>query len=702
MQKAFLVVVLLLAIGPADVQAQTAVSKVVTLITELKAKIQADGMKEQQSYDKYACWCEKTLARKANDISNEKDTIDEMQTLVTKLKCNLGTHNAEIAQLKKDIASNKQAQKDATTLRKKENAEYDAERTQSEQCIGALEAAVKVLTGAGEGKFLQTFRQAQLLSVVAGVRTAVKKASASSMISDDDLAVINHFVQSPQELMGKRSKSVSAAQVSANPFGDYAPQSTQIQGILKGMYDAMTADLEKDNAAEADKQKSFEEIMATKKQEMETLEKTLEKQTADAAAADKTMADSKTILDDTKNQLEADETFFADAKEGCKIKASQWAVRTRLRTEELQGITKAIEILNSPEAQKTFQKSQSTFLQLKSVKKTVTKTKSSAARNSAYSKLRTVATKYQSLDLAEVAASVKSGGHFDEAIASIVKQIAVLRGEEAADIEHKDRCEAQENANQAQMTDIKHEIGVTDEELSRMGDKEKELEKKIETLEASMDETKKEMKELLDQRNEEEDQFKKALKEDMEAAEVIGKAITALSAFYKKNKIPLELVQKKKAPEYSVDEDKAPETGFSGAGKRSSESTGLVAILSMLKEDVEKEIKVAREEDAEAQKEYEADRGDLKATLDATTASKVQTETELANLQAKIASYDEFKQQKGNELDAQKQLEKTLFEDCDWVKQHFDSRAEKRKAEIDGLMDAKNVLAGAEPDDNLD
>merc|ERR1719313_1806794 len=107
-----------------------------------------------------------------------------------------------------------------------------------------------------------------------------------------------------------------------------------------------------------------------------------------------------------------------------------------------------------------------------------------------------------------------------------------------------------------------------------------------------------------------------------------------------------ELMHKKKDPEYSVDEDKAPETGFSGAGKRSSESTGLVAILSMLKEDVEKEIKVAREEDAEAQKEYLADRADLQATLDATTETKVQTETELANLQAKIASYEEFKQQK--------------------------------------------------------
>eukprot|EP00747_Dinoflagellata_sp_TGD_P155746 gnl/TRDRNA2_/TRDRNA2_177604_c2_seq69.p1 gnl/TRDRNA2_/TRDRNA2_177604_c2~~gnl/TRDRNA2_/TRDRNA2_177604_c2_seq69.p1 ORF type:complete len:705 (+),score=261.27 gnl/TRDRNA2_/TRDRNA2_177604_c2_seq69:55-2169(+) len=702
MQKAFLVVVLLLAIGPADVQAQTAVSKVVTLITELKAKIQADGMKEQQSYDKYACWCEKTLARKANDISNEKDTIDEMQTLVTKLKCNLGTHNAEIAQLKKDIASNKQAQKDATTLRKKENAEYDAERTQSEQCIGALEAAVKVLTGAGEGKFLQTFRQAQLLSVVAGVRTAVKKASASSMISDDDLAVINHFVQSPQELMGKRSKSVSAAQVSANPFGDYAPQSTQIQGILKGMYDAMTADLEKDNAAEADKQKSFEEIMATKKQEMETLEKTLEKQTADAAAADKTMADSKTILDDSKSQLEADETFFADAKEGCKVKAKQWAVRTRLRTEELQGINKAIQILDSPEARKTFTKSTTTFLQLKSVRKTVKKSKMSSARTNAYSKLKAVATKYQNVALAEAAASVKTGGHFDEAIASVVEQVKLLREEEQADIDHRDRCQSAETKNKQDMADLDHEIEKTKEALGAMDDTSKELQKRIETLESQMKETKTEMKEILDSRNEEVDAFRKAMQEDMDAVDLLDKAIVSLSAFYKRNKLPLSLAQKANGPKYSVDEDKAPETTFAGAdyGGRQSESSGLIGMLSMLKEDTEKEIQTSKEDDAEAEAEYEKERGALQATYDATKATKIETETQLADLKDKIAQYEEYKMQKGNELDAQKQLEKTIFEDCEWVKTEFEDRAKMRKQEMQDLLDSKNMLGGMEGDDD--
>lgn len=43
------------------------------------------------------------------------------------------------------------------------------------------------------------------------------------------------------------------------------------------MYDAFIADLEKDNAEEVESQKSFEELMATKAQELATLEAILQK-----------------------------------------------------------------------------------------------------------------------------------------------------------------------------------------------------------------------------------------------------------------------------------------------------------------------------------------------------------------------------------------------------------------------------------------
>merc|ERR1719440_1445896 len=326
----------------------TPIAKVVALITELKGKIEADGQDQQKTYDKFACWCEETLARKAAAIDEAKETIEKTQAEIIELKGKIGELGATIAQLEKEIAENEAAVKEATEIRDKEHEDYVAEKTEAEQCIGALEQAIKVLTGAGTKKALETLQEAELLSVVAGVRGVLRRVPADHQISEQDLHTVQDFVTNPDHYIKK--ESFSGAQVSQNPFGDYAPASTQIQGILKGMYDSFTGDLEKANAEEADKQKAFEELMGTKLQEYETLVATLEVKTKEKADAEKQLADDKVLLEETKAQLAADEKFFEETKAACKAKAAEWAERTRLRTEELQGMQKAIEILTSDEA----------------------------------------------------------------------------------------------------------------------------------------------------------------------------------------------------------------------------------------------------------------------------------------------------------------------------------------------------------------
>jgi len=674
------------------------ISRVVTLITELKAKVEADGRKEQQSYDKYACWCENTLARKAKAISDAKDLIEKLQKSILKLNGDLGAHSAEIQQLKKDIAQNLEAQKEANEVRSKENQEFENEKNENEQCIGALEAAVKVLTGAGGGKkgFLETLQEAQLLSVVDGVRSTLGREAVVSTLSQTDLDVVQKFIQNPEDFVGGRAGVISAAQIAANPFGDYAPQSGQIQGILKGMYDAFTADLEKANAEEADKQKSFEELMATKKQEQETLEATLEKQEHDSAKKTKELSDNKVTRDDTAAQLDADEEFFEDTKQGCKTKAGEWAERSRLRTEELTGIQKAVEILSSPDAKQTFDSSASVnFLQTSSDTHAV----STSYRKAAFSKLRSLAARYQSTTLAEIAVAVKTGGHFDKVMVMIDKMIALLRKEEAEDIAHRDRCESAQNKNKNDGDDLSHDIGKADDNLQRLGDTEAELKATVKSLEGEIGTTKSDMEQLLDMRNKESAAFIKSLKDDADAVALIEKAIVSLSQYYKNNKIPLELVQKKE-PEYSVDEDKAPETSFSGGDSHTGESGGIVAIMEMIKEDTENEMKVARQDDGDAEAAYEKNRAALQKTKDAQTASKVQAEKEQADTEQKIADMEEFKSGKAADAAEEGKLKASLDKDCAWVKSHFDSRRDKRKAEIEGLVEAKNFLAGVEAGDD--
>jgi len=502
---------------------------------------------------------------------------------------------------------------------------------------------------------------------------------------------MKQFVAKPDDFIGHRA--ISAAQIGGpNPFGDYAPQSSQIQGILKSMHDAFTADLAKDTAEEAASKKSFDALMATKKDERETLEATLQKQETDQAAKTKKLSESTVNRDDTAEQLAADEAFFGDTKEACQTKATQWSVRTRMRTEELNGMQLAIKILSSDDAKKTFTASTSTFVQLAAVSK---HSERSTDRAKAYNQLKVLATQFRSSSVAKIAVEVKSGGHFDKVIAMIDDMIELLRKEEADDIAHRDRCENSENANKNELADLAHDIKKTEDSLKRMGNTEKELQGEIKALEKEIAATKADQAELLKFRNKEEVDFKQALKDDADAADLLRQAIAALSSFYKRNKMDVpQLLQK--APEYAEDADKAPESAsFSGDyGGRKSESGGILAILGMLVEDTEKEMAEGRSDDADAQGKYLKQSGALQDTLDSQEETKSSTETELADLQEKMSNYEKFKNEKGADQDAEEDTEKSLGTDCAWVKTHFKTRASKRKTEIQGLVDAKAFLSG--------
>jgi len=222
------------------------------------------------------------------------------------------------------------------------------------------------------------------------------------------------------------------------------------------------------------------------------------------------------------------------------------------------------------------------------------------------------------------------------------------------------------------------------------------LDAEIGSIEDDISGTEKSQSDLLNFRNKEAADFAQSVKDDTDAVALIRQAIGALSKFYEKNKIPLELAQK--APEYAKDEDKAPATSWSGSdyGGRKSESGGILAILSMLAEDTEKEIADARADDADAQAKYEKQNGALQKTLDAQEQTKVTLEEERATTEEKIDAAEEFKTGQENDKGAEGDTAKALGTDCAWVAKNFQSRRDKRKDEMQGLVDAKAFLAGVE------
>lgn len=673
------------------------IPQVLTLLEDLKAKIEADAQSEQASYDKYACWCEDTLGQKATDIGDAKAHIESLQTLIVKLNGDLGAHGAEIKQLEKDIAQNAEATKEAREVRKSEVQAYVEEKEQSEQCIGALEAAITVLA---------SHHKAELLSVVANVQKVLKRRpTASKSVSSKDLELVRRFISRPADIVsgdhGPKHLSLSATKVAQNPFGDFAPASTQIQGVLKEMYAGFSKDLEKANVDEAKKEKGFQALMATKASELATLETTLDSHKLDEAEKSKELADSETELDDTKAQLKADEEFFASTKVSCSDKASMWAQRTRLRTEELHGIAQAVSILSSEAATTTFENATSTFLQIASHPQLAL----SNLGNKAYQNLVAMAAKFQSVELASIAGMAKTArtaGHFKAITRAIDAMLARLREQAGSDIKERDFCQARLYKNQITLEDLDHEIDKAGGNIERLTGEIEELQTSGEHLKEEMNATQDDIDALKSLRATERENFIQSVKADDDAIALISEAIVSLSKYYSKGSALLQ-TKTVKATVHTHSRRVAnvsapPETEFNTGEYTGAESAtqGIVAILSVIKEDLEKEIETERRGDAQSQLQYESDLLGLNNVLSALAAKVAEIETVKASKTRELASLEEFKAMKTTDKELEDKVKESLEAKCAWVESHFDSRKDKRAAEIEGLIEAKNFLAGME------
>jgi len=301
--------------------------------------------------------------------------------------------------------------------------------------------------------------------------------------------------------------------------------------------------------------------------------------------------------------------------------------------------------------------------------------------------LKTLASKFGGVALTEIATQVRLGGHFDKIIHTIQNMVLKLKAEAQEDIEHRDRCENKQGKNKAAMEDLNFNIDKLKEKLDRMKDSKTELEKKISDLSKEIKTSDKSISDMKKQRKEEWDDFSQATKDDVDAVRLLGQAIASLSKFYKDNNIKqTNLLQGKPAPE-TWEDDKY--------GGRKSESGGILAILSMIKEDLESELKAGKQGDATAQINFANDVQALQDTLDAQEASKADADKALAEVDRQIAYRSDDKTDLKADLGGEDKIKAALKKDCDWIKSDFESRKANRKLEIAGLNEAAQFLSGA-------
>jgi len=670
------------------------VEQVVQLLTDLKSKLEMDEKVEQQIYDKFACWCEKTTARKAEAIEDAQSDLRKLGQKMLTLKGTIGTLAAEIEELNAAIKANKEAQAEATALREKENAAWKAETDETKEALTALEQAIVVLKEAtGGSALLQESTQAR-----AAVKRVIDMLPTSVALKPQQEALLSEFTASKES-------------------GKYSPQSATIQGMLRDMYENFARDVQEATNTEATKNRNYEEFIEEKTEELAALEVDKADKEEKKAKAEEDLADTTQEYDDTEAQMKIDIEFFDETKKSCKEKHDEWVERSDLRQQEVEGVGKAIEILSTDEARELFASSIKEGKEVKADDSydtgTITSLLQKSADNSAegsaaaYHMLRDAARHTRSLRLAALAVRVQGtkAGHFDEVIAAIDAMIKTLKEEDLADIAKRDQCKEENKKIASVIGEVtwliqKNEAKI-DKLLKTIEELEAEKAKTIEEIAA----TEKHMKDITKQREEENAEFLKSKEDDQKVIKLLAKARAVLVKYYQKNDVDIGPIQagakdlafEQEDPEFAISEDQAPEAVFSNKGKRKNETKGIVSIMTMLIEDVADEIKNAMKAEEEAQLAYEEQMATAQKLKESLVTKKVNLEVMIAKKQDELKDEEADKKKNEGDLKDEEDYKASIKPDCDWILKAFAERAEKRAAELDGLSGAKEYLVGYKP-----
>merc|ERR1719389_1092779 len=102
------------------------IRKVVTMMQALQAKVEAEGEKEKELYDKYMCYCKNAGGDLAKSIADAEAKGPELQSAIEEGESKLTQMKEDIKNHQTDRAAAKEAMAEATGIRDKDHAAFEA------------------------------------------------------------------------------------------------------------------------------------------------------------------------------------------------------------------------------------------------------------------------------------------------------------------------------------------------------------------------------------------------------------------------------------------------------------------------------------------------------------------------------------------------------------------------------------------------
>jgi len=671
---ALLALVASISVASAAEMTANPIRKVVTMLQAMEKKVQAEGDKEVELFEKFMCYCKNSDGALAKSIADAEAKVPQVtadieagEAEAKQLKADLKSHQA-------DRAAAKAAMAEARGIREKEAAAFADLSSEANANIAAVTKATAAIEKGMGGAFLQT----------SAAQTLKKLVLAQSNIEDYDREELTAFLANGQ---------------------NYAPASGQITGILKQMTDTMNADLKEATGAENASIKAFNELMAAKEKEVGALTKAIEEKMVRVGKLQVELVEMKEDLDDTGKALLEDKKFLADLEKNCAKKQGEHDANMKLRSEELLALADTIKVLNDDDALELFKKTlpgaSASFVQLQVTFKD--------QQQKALAAIRQARNGHPELSFIALALQGKKVD-FGKVLKMIDEMVVTLAAEQQTDNDKKEYCETQfdladdkKKSLERSVSDLEKAIAKEKEAIAALAGEIKALQEGVAALDKSV-------AEASEQRKQENSDFTELIASDAACKDLLGFAKNRLNKFYnpKLYKAPPKR-ELSEADQLVVNNGgtlapTAAPGGIAGTGiggavlvdisahvapppppetaaafsKKSEESNGVIALIDLMIGDLTKEMTEAKATEKNAQEDYEqamkdsAEKRttDTKALADKSKA-KAQTEADMeANTEEKGATT--------KSLMATMEHISSLHAECDWLLQYFQVRKEAR------------------------
>jgi len=647
------------------------VSKVITLLKDMLKQLEKEAAEDEEIYDKLACWCETNDKEKTKAIADAEAKIEDLTTKIEELTALSAKLNTEIKNLESEVAKNQEALDQATAIREKQLAEFNAEEKDLLESISALKAAITVLSKHQGGAFLQVPQQ-HVTTVAMTLQQQMRRHSSllKGIISPSQKKTIAAFIQAPQDYFDAKPTFKQS----------YAPQSGEIYGILTQMLETFEANLSQSQKEEMENQKAYEDVKAAKEAEIAAGQEQIDKKTAELADTDEKNAQAKEDIEDTKKSLAADEEFLMMLKEKCAMTDKEWEERQKTRQLEMEAVSKALAVLSGDDAHDLFTRTFNPALTQLEVAVT------SKRREQAAKLLSRVAQKLNSPRLSALAYKVRLDA-FTRVKKAIDDMIAQLMKEKADEIKHKDFCVDEFNTNQLQTE--KKEREKTDL-IAKIEDLEmtiKALTEAIEKLKAEIAEMQLQMKRAGEDREKENKEFQTTVADQRETQRLLKAALSILQDFYGKKAM---LLQGRKQEPVGP----PPPPGFEEY-KKNAASGGVMDMIQQIISDAKAMEAEAIRSEEDAQKAYEDFVKETNASIEAKSKEIVNKSEEKAKAESELVETKESKEAVMLELEQLSNYNAELHQSCDFVMKNFEVRQTARDEEVEALKQAKAILSGA-------